>query len=247
MRILISQPKPASEKSPYFETAKKYGAEMVFYPFIKIESISAKEFRQQKISIMEHTAIIFTSRHAIDHFFHLCEELRVTIPDTMKYFCISETVALYIQKYVQYRKRKIFFGETGKLDGLVPLIMKHPAEKYFTPMSDVHTDELKNILDKGKIYHHEAVMYRTVNNILENENPGDYDMLVFFTPAGINSLKEQFPDFKQGDIKMACFGAATAKAIKDAGFRLDLEVPNEKATSMPVDLDVYLKEKMKKK
>lgn len=247
MRILISQPKPASEKSPYFETAKKYGAEMVFYPFIKIESISAKEFRQQKISIMEHTAIIFTSRHAIDHFFHLCEELRVTIPDTMKYFCISETVALYIQKYVQYRKRKIFFGETGKLDGLVPLIMKHPAEKYFTPMSDVHTDELKNILDKGKIYHHEAVMYRTVNNILENENPADYDMLVFFTPAGINSLKEQFPDFKQGDIKMACFGAATAKAIKDAGFRLDLEVPNEKATSMPVALDVYLKENMKKK
>lgn len=242
MRILVSQPKPASEKSPYYEVARKYGVEIVFYPFIKIESLSAKEFRQQKVSILDHTAIVFTSRHAIDHFFHLCEEMRVTIPDTMKYFCISETVALYIQKYVQYRKRKVFFGDTGKIDGLVPAIIKHNTEKYFIPMSNVHTDELKNLLDKHNIYHHEAVMYRTVNNILENEKPSDYDMLVFFTPAGINSLKEQFPDFVQGDVKMGCFGAATAKAIKDAGFRLDLEVPNAKATSMPAALEAYLEE-----
>ena len=145
-KVLVSQPKPASEKSPYYDIAEKYGVKIDFRPFIKVESLSAKEFRQQKISVLDHTAVIFTSRHAIDHFFHLCTELRVTIPETMKYFCVTEAVALYIQKYVQYRKRKIFFGNTGKIDDLIPSIVKHKTEKYLVPMSDVHNDDVKNLL-----------------------------------------------------------------------------------------------------
>ena len=150
-KVLVSQPKPASEKSPYYDIAEKYGVKIDFRPFIKVESLSAKEFRQQKISILDHTAVIFTSRHAIDHFFNLCTELRVTIPETMKYFCVTEAVALYIQKYVQYRKRKIFFGATGKIEDLIPSIVKHKTEKYFVPMSDVHNDDVKNLLDKNGI------------------------------------------------------------------------------------------------
>ena len=161
-KVLVSQPKPASEKSPYYDIAEKYGVKIDFRPFIKVESLSAKEFRQQKVSILDHTAVIFTSRHAIDHFFNLCTELRVTIPETMKYFCVTEAVALYIQKYVQYRKRKIFFGATGKIEDLVPSIVKHKTEKYLVPMSDVHNDDVKNLLDKNNIQHTEAVMYRTV-------------------------------------------------------------------------------------
>ena len=139
-KVLVSQPKPTSDKSPYFDIAEKYGVEIDFRPFIKVESLSAKEFRQQKVSILDHTAVVFTSRHAIDHFFTLCTELRVTIPETMKYFCTSEQIALYIQKYVQYRKRKVFFGATGKFNDLLPSIVKHNSEKYFVPLSDVHTD-----------------------------------------------------------------------------------------------------------
>lgn len=139
----MSQPKPTSEKSPYYDIANKYGVDIVFRPFIKVESVSAKEFRQQKVSILDYTAIVFTSRHAIDHFFHLCEELRVSIPETMKYFCVTESIALYIQKYVQYRKRKVFFGATGKIEDLIPSMVKHKAERYLVPMSDVHNDEVK--------------------------------------------------------------------------------------------------------
>lgn len=141
--------------------------------------MSAKEFRQQKVSILDHTAVIFTSRHAIDHFFSLCAELRVTVPETMKYFCTSETIALYIQKYVQYRKRKVFFGATGKFADLVPSVVKHNAEKYLVPMSDVHNDEIKTLLDKNKIQHTEVVMYRTVSNDFTPEEEFDYDMLLF--------------------------------------------------------------------
>ena len=147
-KVLVSQPKPASDKSPYYDIAEKYGVEIVFRPFIKVESLSAKEFRQQKVSILDHTAIVFTSRHAIDHFFTLCTDLRVTIPETMKYFCTSEQIALYIQKYVQYRKRKVFFGETGKFADLLPLMVKKNSEKYFVPMSDVHNDEIKDAMGK---------------------------------------------------------------------------------------------------
>lgn len=244
-KVLVSQPKPTSEKSPYFDIAEKYGVEIVFRPFIKVESLSAKEFRQQKVSILDHTAVIFTSRHAIDHFFHLCSELRITVPEDMKYFCVTEAVALYIQKYVQYRKRKVFFGATGKIDDLLPSMIKHKTEKYFVPMSDVHTDEIKNLLDKNNLQHAEAVMYRTVSNDFAPDEPFDYDMLIFFSPAGISSLLKNFPNFEQGDMAIASFGPTTAKAVRDAGLRLDLEAPTVQAPSMTAALDMYIKEQNK--
>ena len=241
-KILVSQPKPTSDKSPYFDIAEKYGVEIDFRPFIKVESLSAREFRQQKVSILDHTAIVFTSLHAIDHFFTLCEDLRVTIPETMKYYCTSEQISLYIQKYVQYRKRKVFFGATGKFADLLPAIVKHPNEKYFIPMSDVHNDEIKDALDAKKINHTEAVMYRTVSNDFTADEKFDYDMLLFFSPAGIASLLKNFPEFDQKDIAIGCFGPATAKAVKDAGLRLDLEAPTVEAPSMTAALDKFLAE-----
>ena len=244
-KILISQPKPASEKSPYYDLAEKYGVEMVFRPFIKVESVTTKEFRQQKVSILDHTAVVFTSRHAIDHFFTLCSELRVTVPETMKYFCTSEQIALYIQKYVQYRKRKVFFSATGKFNDLLPSIVKHNTEKYLIPMSDVHTDEIKNALDLKKIQHTEAVMYRTVSNDFSADEMFDYDMLLFFSPAGINSLMKNFPNFEQKEIAIGCFGPATAKAVKEAGLRLDLEAPTVESPSMTAALDKFIGERNK--
>ncbi|NDO61559.1 uroporphyrinogen-III synthase [Bacteroides caecimuris] len=244
-KVLVSQPKPASEKSPYYDIAEKYGVKIDFRPFIKVESLSAKEFRQQKISILDHTAVIFTSRHAIDHFFTLCTELRVTIPETMKYFCVTEAVALYIQKYVQYRKRKISFGSTGKIEDLIPSIVKHKTEKYLVPMSDVHNDDVKNLLDKNNIQHTEAVMYRTVSNDFTSDEEFDYDMLVFFSPAGVTSLKKNFPDFNQREIKIGTFGSTTAQAVRDAGLRLDLEAPTVQAPSMTAALDMFIRENNK--
>ena len=240
-KVLVSQPKPASEKSPYFDIAEKYGVEINFRPFIKVEPISAKEFRQQKISILDHTAVIFTARTAIDHFFHLCEELRVTIPETMKYFCMTEAIAVYLQKYIVYRKRKIFFGQTGKAEDLVAIIAKHAKEKYLVPLSDVHKEDLLLMLEAKKINFTRAVMYRTVSNDFTAEEEFDYDMLVFFSPSGISSLLKNFPDFKQDDIKIGCFGPTTAKAVKEAGLRLDVEAPTAEAPSMTAALDLYLK------
>ncbi|MCH5310135.1 MAG: uroporphyrinogen-III synthase [Prevotella sp.] len=243
-KILVSQPKPTSEKSPYFDIAERFGVELVFRPFIKVEGISPKEFRAQKVNILDYTAIVFTSRHAIDHFFTMAKELRVNIPETMKYFCVTETIALYIQKYVQYRKRKVFFGETGKVDDLVPTMVKHKAEKYLVPMSDVHNDSLATLLDAKKLHHKECVMYRTVSNDFtpEEVKAFDYDMLIFFSPSGIESLIKNFPDFKQGEIGIATFGPTTAKAAKEAGLRLDIEAPSEKYPSMTGALQHYLLE-----
>ena len=241
-KILVSQPKPASEKSPYYDIASKFDVELVFRPFIKVEGMSAKEFRTQKINILDYTAIVFTSRHAIDHFFNLAKELRVSIPEDMKYFCVTETIALYIQKYVQYRKRKVFFGTTGRIDDLIPTMVKHKTEKYLVPMSDVHNDSLTLLLDSKKLNHKECVMYRTVSNDFtpEEVETFDYDMLIFFSPSGIEALTKNFPDFKQGEIAIATFGPATAKAARDAGLRLDIEAPNEKYPSMTGALQHYL-------
>ena len=211
-KILVSQPKPTSEKSPYFDIAERYGVEVVFRPFIKVEGLSAREFRQQKININDFTAIIFTARTAIDHFFRLCDEMRVSIPDTMKYFCTTETIALYLQKYIIYRKRKIFHGTTGKLDDLIPSLSKHNKEKYLYAVSDVHKDNNAEMLDKAKINYTKAVMYRTVSNDFTPDEAFDYDMLLFFSPAGIDSLLKNFPDFNQGDIQIGCYGAATSKS-----------------------------------
>lgn len=244
-KILVSQPKPASEKSPYFDIAERFEVELVFRPFIKVEGLNAKEFRQQKINILDHTAIVFTSRHAIDNFFKLAKDMRITIPEDMKYFCVTETIALYIQKYVQYRKRKVFFGSTGKMDDLLPSMIKHKTEKYLVPMSDVHNDSVKNLLDSKKLTHTECVMYRTVSNdfTAEEIENFDYDMLIFFSPAGINSLIKNFPDFNQKEVSIAAFGPSTAKAVKEAGLRLDLEAPSEKYPSMTSALLHYLNEK----
>ena len=240
-RLLVSQPKPTSEKSPYFDLAEKYGVEIEFRPFIKVEPLTSKEFRQQNISILDYSAVVFTARTGIDHFFRLCEELRVTIPETMKYFCMSESIAVYLQKYIVYRKRKIFFGASGKLDDLITIIAKHPKEKYLVPVSDVHKDDLRLKLEAKKIDFTEAVMYRTVSNDFKADESFDYDMLVFFSPAGISSLLKNFPNFNQKDIRIGCFGPTTAKAVKDAGLRLDVEAPTPEAPSMTAALEQYLK------
>ena len=242
-KILISQPKPASEKSPYFAIAKKYGVEIVFRPFIKVDAVSAKEFRAQKTNILDYTAVVFTSRHAIDHFFHLAQEMRVTIPEDMKYFCVTETVALYIQKYVQYRKRKVFFGNTGKIDSLLPAMLKRKSEKYLIPQSDVHTNEIAQLMDNNKLQHKEVIMYRTVSNDFSEEEIKnfDYDMMLFFSPTGVKALKKNFPNFEQGNIAVGAFGPATAKTVEDEGLRLDLEAPNKAFPSMTGALADYLK------
>lgn len=243
-KLLVSQPKPASEKSPYFDIAEKYGVEINFRPFIKVEALSSKDFRQQRISILDYSAVVFTAKTAIDHFFHLCEELRITIPETMKYFCMTEAIAVYLQKYIVYRKRKIFFSTVGKQEDLVTIIAKHPKEKYLVPVSDVHKDDLRQMLEAKKINFKEAVMYRTVSNDFTADEKFDYDMLVFFSPAGISSLIKNFPEFKQGDIRIGCFGPSTAKAVKDAGLRLDVEAPTPEAPSMTAALEQYLKKQM---
>lgn len=239
-KILVSQPQPTSEKSPYFEIAKRLNVELVFRPFIKVEGLTPKEFRQQHISIADYTAVVFTSRHAIDYYFQLCKEMRLTIPEDMKYFCITETVALYIQKYVQYRKRKVFFGETGKISDLLPLIIKHKNERYLIPHSDVHKDEFSEVLTSKKITFQSCVMYRTVSNDFQPGEPFDYDMLVFFSPSGIQSLLKNFPNFEQGNVAIGTFGPATAKAVRDAGLRLDMEAPTPQCPSITAALNAYV-------
>lgn len=240
-KVLVSQPQPSSEKSPYFDIERRRGVEIVFRPFIKVESLTPSEFRSQRVEVLDYTAVVFTSRHSIDHFFKLCKEMRLTIPEDMKYFCITETVSLYIQKYVQYRKRKIFYGATGKIDDLIPTMVKHKTEKYLVPLSDTHNDEIKNLLDAKKLKHAEVTMFRTVSNDFTAEEKFDYDMLIFFSPSGIQSLLKNFPDFKQGDIAIGTFGVNTAKAVRDAGFRVDLEAPSPQYPSITAALDDYLK------
>lgn len=246
-KILVSQPTPSSEKSPYYDIAREFGVELVFRPFIKVEGLSAKEFRQQKINILNYTAIIFTSRHAIDNFFTLAKELRVDIPETMKYFCVTEQIALYIQKYVQYRKRKVFFGNTGKIVDLLPQMVKHKTEKYLVPLSNVHNDDVKKLLDSKKLQHTECVMYRTVSNDFTQEEVDtfDYDMLIFFSPTGVRSLVKNFPDFKQGKVKIAAFGPATAKEVNDHKLKLNLEAPTSEYPSMTGALKAFLAKQKK--
>ncbi len=245
-KILVSQPKPATEKSPYFDISEKYNVKIEFRPFIKVEPILAKEFRTQRVQIPEYTAIIFNARHGIDHFFRLCEEMRITIPETMKYFCVSESVALYLQRYIHYRKRKVFYGATGKLAELVTIMNKHPEEKYLFITSDVQNEDTIATLEKSKIVYDKAIMYKTVSNDFGPDEEFNYDMLIFFSPIGINSLMKNFPDFVQGEIQIAGFGATTAQAVKDAGLRLDIEAPLPGMPSMTMALENFLKENMKK-
>ena len=241
-KILVSKPRPSSDKSPYFEMEKDYGVELVFRPFIKVEGLSSKEFRQQKISILNYTAVVFTSRHAIDNYFKLANDMRLEIPETMKYFCVTETIALYIQKYVQYRKRKVFFGKTGKIDDLLPTMVKHKTEKYLVPLSDVHDDTVEKLLDSKKLNHTECVMYRTVSNdFTEDEvKTFDYDMCIFFSPSGINAFNSTFGDSMNDKVVVGTFGPATAKAAHDAGLKVALEAPTMKHPSMTSALKDFL-------
>ena len=245
-KILVSQPKPATEKSPYFDISDKYNVKIDFRPFIKVEPVSAKDFRTQRISILDHTAIIFNARHGIDHFFRLCEEMRITVPETMKYFCVSETVAVYLQRYIHYRKRKVFFGANGKFSELVVIMNKHLDEKYLFITSDVQNEDTLSALEKSKITLNKAVMYKTVSNDFGPDEEFNYDMLVFFSPIGIASLVKNFPNFEQGDIQIGCFGATTAQAVRDANLRIDIEAPLPGVPSMTMAIDNFLKENLKK-
>ncbi|MES2761809.1 MAG: uroporphyrinogen-III synthase [Bacteroidota bacterium] len=244
--LLISQPKPENDKNPYYDLAKKYNLIETFRQFIKIEGIPVKDFRSQRIDILEHKAVILTSRMAVDHYFRMCNEMRVTVPESMKYFCINEATAYYLQKYIQYRKRKIFFGHQTIQD-LVDVIRKNREERFLLPAADVHKEQICDFLDAINIKYTKAVMYRTVSADLSDiKNLNDYDILAFFTPAGINSLKHNFPNFKQGNTRIACFGAATANTLKKHGYRLDIYAPNPKNPSMSGALDEYIREANKR-
>lgn len=222
-KILVSQPAPTSDKSPYFDLEKRLGLELTFKPFIRVEGLSVREFRDQRVNILDHTAVVFNSLNAIDHFFTLAKDLRVTLPEDMKYFGISEKIILYIQKYVQYRKRKVFFGSSGRWPELLTVMAKHKAEKYLIPLPDVRTNEVAEMLDQKKLTHTECTMYRTVATEFEPDEYKQYDMILLFSPAGVHSLKQNFPDFVQGDIRLACFGDATARTIEEVGLRVDLK------------------------
>lgn len=242
-KILVSQPRPAGDKSPYFDIAAKYGIEMVFRPFIKTEGLTAKEFRQQKVNLADYTGVIFTSKAAIDNYFRLCEETRVKVPDTQRYFCTTEAIALYLQKYIVYRKRKISFGATGKLNDaqLLTALDKNKKEKLVFPVSDVHKENT-SVLEEHNLDVTKAIMFRTVSNDFRPGEEKDYDMLLFFSPAGIESLKKNFPDFDQdkSGIVIGGFGPQTIKAIEDAGLRADIAAPNSEHRSMPGALGAYL-------
>ena len=240
-RILVSQPEPNPGSSPYADLAIKHNLKVDFRQFIQVEGVPAKDFRKDRIQILDHSAIIFNSRTAIDHFFRIAQELRLTIPDTMKYFCISEATAFYLQKYIVYRKRKIFYAN-GKFADLVDVLQKHKEDKFLIPLSDVHKDEIPDLLEKAKITVTEAIMYRTVSSDLSDLKDVNYDMLVFFTPVGIKSLMQNFPDFEQNETKIATFGPATAQAVRDAGLRLDVEAPIPEAPSMPAAIERYITE-----
>lgn len=243
-KILVSQPKPASDKSPYFDIERDYEVEFVFRPFIKVVGISSKDFRQQHVSLADYTAVVFTSRYAIDNFFSLAKELRVNIPETMKYFCTTETIALYIQKYAQYRKRKIFFGETGKIDDLIPAMTKHSTEKYLVPLSSVHNDDIKNLLDENGLDHTECVMYETVNDDFTADEVKNFDceMVVLFSPTGVKTLHDNLDELVNKGLKVATFGPATAKAAEDLGYQLEVQAPNAKHPSMITALRAYLRD-----
>ncbi|MBO4487345.1 MAG: uroporphyrinogen-III synthase [Bacteroidaceae bacterium] len=245
-KILVSQPKPSTAKSPYLDLAKNYGVTIDFQSLIAVQRLTPKEIRAQKVDILSHTAVVFNSKQAIDHFFSLCKEMRIKLPETMKYFFISQQVSLYVQQYVQYRKRKIFFGKTGLLPDLVDVMLKHKKETYLIPQSDVHKKDISVLLDSKGINHTDCVMYRTVSAELDKSKPFDYDMIVFFTPSGAKSLVDNFPDYKQGDTVFACFGDGTAAKLEELGFRVDIKAVQGQGLSMSGEISNFLEAQKKK-
>ena len=239
--ILVSQPAPKAEQSPYFDLMDKQKVKIDFRSFIHVEGESSREVRNQKIDFLNFTAVIFTSRHSIDHYFRLAEEMRVTIPDDMKYFCLSEAVAFYLQKYVVYRKRKIYVGKNTFTD-LVPLFKKHKTEKFLLPSSDQVKQSMIDTMDSLQIEYKRAILFKTVISDLSDLENVFYDVLVFFSPSGIKSLFENFPQFKQNDTRIAVFGNSTVKAAEEAGLQIDIAAPSEETPSMTMALEKYIKE-----
>lgn len=240
-KILVSQPYPSSEKSPYFDIQKKFGVELTFKPFIHVESLSAKEFRTQKVNIQNFTAIVFTSRTAIVHYFKLAEELRAKPNEEMQYFCLNETIALYLQNFIVYRKRKVHFSKIGKIEDLALVMKKHNTEKFLMPVADVHKEDL-TCFTKAKVQLTTAVMFRTVSTEFTPEEISSFDMLAFFTPAGIQSLFDNHPDYQQGDQAICLFGPSTLKAAEDHGLRIDAAGPTPECSSMSSLMQKYLQE-----
>ena len=238
--ILITQPRPETEKSPYFDLAKKYDLKLDFHPFIRVEGLSGKEFRKQRVDITEYTAIIFTSRYAVDHFFRICEELKLKVSQDMKYFCITEAVALYLQKFILYRKRKVFFSADGSTGGLLEVIGKHKIEKYILPITDSAKNDIAQYLVKHSIKYAEATLYRMVSNDIAPVMKSSYDLIVFFSPFSVQTLFEHDPSFKQNGTMIGAFGPTTAKAVEDNGLRLDIKAPAANAPSMVSALELFL-------
>ena len=238
--ILVTQESPADANSPYLKLAEKFNVKIDFIPFIQVEPVPVKEFRKQKIEILNYTAVIFTSRNAVDHFFHICAELKIEMPPDMKYFCISEQTSNYLQKYIVIRKRKIFTGLKTAQD-LLEILKKHKNEKYLFPCSDIRKNEIPDFLRSNGYDFSEAIIYHTVASNLSHLKDVFYDVLAFFSPSGINSLIVNFPDFKQNNTRIAAFGPTTAKAVRDAGLILDIEAPLPNAPSMTGALELYIR------
>ncbi|WP_299211392.1 uroporphyrinogen-III synthase [uncultured Dokdonia sp.] len=243
--ILVSQPKPKVENSPYFELEQRQRVKIDFIPFIHVEGVSSKEVRLQKVDLKDYTAIILTSRNAVDHFFRIAEEMRFKVPDTMKYFCQSEAVAFYLQKYVVYRKRKIYVGKRTFVE-MAPLIKKHKNEKFLLPSSDKLKPEIPTTLDELGISWKQSTFYKTVISDLSDLENVFYDILVFFSPSGIESLLHNFPNFKQNDTRIAVFGNTTVKAAEEAGLKINIQAPTPQTPSMTMALEKYIKEINKK-
>lgn len=241
-KVLITQPRPETEKSPYFELAKKYNVVLEFHPFIRLEGIPAKEFRKQKIDISHYTAVVFTSRNAIDHFFRTCEEMKVTISQDTKYFCITEAVALYLQKFILYRKRKVFYGTDGTNKSMFDVINKHKEnEKFLYPCSENQQDnEIVNWLKNNRCEYATPFMYRTISADVKDVLVTEFDIICFFTPSGVKSLFDNAPKFKQNGTKIGAFGSNTSKAVEEAGLSLDIKAPQPQMPSMVAALDKYL-------
>jgi uroporphyrinogen-III synthase len=245
--ILVSQPAPADlAKSPYTSLAAKYKLEVDYRKFIKIEGIPTKDFRQSRINLLDYSAVIFTSRQAVDHYFRIAKDMRANIPDDMKYFCISESTAFYLQKYIQFRKRKIFHGKLQFKD-LMDVIKKHRDEKYLLPCSEIHKPDIPDMLTQNKINFDKAVIYRTLASDLSKVDINGYDMLVFFSPSGVKSLFKNFPDYQQGETQIATFGATTAKAATDMGLTINIQAPTKKSPSMTMAIEEFIKAQKKKR
>jgi len=237
--LLVSQPKPDLEKSPYADIIKKYNVKVEFHKFFKIEGITSKDFRLNRINLLDYTSVIFTSKNAVDHYFRLCTELRAEIPESMKYFCVTEAIALYLQKYIQFRKRKIFHGNNLFSD-LMESIKKHKVETFLLPCSETYNKEVINTLDENKINYTKTEVYKTVPENLKKVKIVNYDMLVFFSPTGIKSLFTNFPKFKQNSTVIATFGETTCREAKEAGLKVTIEAPNPQAPSMTMAIDQFL-------